>query len=71
MHESALLIALALLLGGLVVVDHLRTIKKGRSRKFSALPEKQPGGFRRSFYSAWTVMGFCLGVIVYALLWGF
>ena len=72
MHDPRLLIALALILGGLVAFDHLRKIKTGGVRpRLTTLLQKQPGGFRRYFYSDWTVLGFCVGVIAYALLWGF
>ena len=71
MHDPRVLIALALILGGLVAFDHLRKIKTGAVRtRLAALRQRQPGGFRRYFYSDWTVLGFCVGVIAYALLLG-
>ena len=71
MHDPRLLIALALLFGGLVAIEHLRNMKTGAPTPLGTLPRKQPGGFRRYFYSDRTVVGFCVGVIAYALLWGF
>ena len=60
MHDPRLLIALALILGGLVAFDHLRKTKTGGARtRLTTLPEKQPGGFRRYFHSDWTVLGLC------------
>ena len=71
-HDPRLLIALALILGSLVAFDYLRKIKTGGVRtRLATLRQRQPGGFRKYFYSDWTVLGFCLGVIAYALLWGF
>ena len=72
MHDPRLLIALALVLGGLIAFDHLRTKTGGARTRLGTLPQQQPGGFRRYFHSDWTVLlGFCLGVIAYAPLWGF
>jgi hypothetical protein len=70
MSQLSTMILLVLALAAFVSFDLARTLRTGRAHgRFGTITRKQPTRFRRYVYSNWIVLAFCIGVILWALIW--
>jgi hypothetical protein len=72
MQRPDRIVFLALTLAALVVMILFKTLRTGRARSIwtgTFTREKEPQRFRRYVYGSYAVLMFCVGLVLWALIW--